>query len=597
MLRGALAVAITVAWAGCSGGGGGGVADDITLTLTTDGGATTLQAGQSLGIQAHLANATNPSVTWSLAGPACPAACGTLSPSGLDATYAAPSSVATNMLVRVEATSVQDASKKGSVQLTVLPRSCPAHGDLLRGQYAFLVQGFHLATAEGIAAIGSFTADGCGLVTGGNAEVYFGTGLGLSGSTELTGSYTVGADRRGTLTLGEGPSAVHFAMALGVVSGGVATKGALAVSDAGTAPVLSGAMYRQDAGAFSLGALAGSWAFVLNGWNGHGPREALGSTLMADTAGGLFGGVLDDVVFGVPAPGAPVPATIASWTGTFGAPDASGRSAIHAPALGGANGDAVAYVVTSTHALLLAYDTSAAAGAGRVVSGRMLRQAGPFDANSLSGTAVAFQAANYHQPGFEGMNMATLSIFEADGAGNLTGIELDQNAGGNQYHLAGVAYTYTVASDGQATIWSAPSIPGGKWYLLARNTGLMLGFDVGVSIGQILPQADGPFSASSVDGDYLLSQAPGGTQASVNGAGVATSSGNGMLETVVDVSQAGVFTAGLETNVTLSVEVSGRALGSDGYVYYVVSPTRLLRMIEGTYDWTTFYPVIEQFDR
>jgi len=591
MRRALILAAASSAWLAC-GGGGGGEKPDITFTLTTDGGATSVTSGRSLGVQAQVANSAQ-GVTWRLAGPACPGACGTLAASGLAATYTAPGALAVQLTVRVEATSVEDPTRVGSLELTAVP--CPANSGLLSGHYAFLLQGFHQGTGNGVAAIGSLEADGCGLVTGGSADFYFGPGVGQSGGSLVSGSYAIGDDRRGTITLGASQSSVHLAVGLGVVSGGVATKGALVTTDGGTVPVLSGAMYRQDPTAFAASGLSGPYAFVLNGWDGAGPREALGSTVVADGAGALAGGVLDDMVFGNPGS-----LTTASWAGTLTAPSVNGRTQLTAPVLTGATGSAVLYVATRTHALMLISDPT---GAGRVLSGRLLAQAGPFDATSLSGTCVTFQAANYDQPGYEGLNSTVLALFTADGAGHLAATSVDQSFGGNNYFSdtgsgLDVHYSYEVAADGRANIVVVPpDTSGGIWYLLGPNTALMLGFDKGVSVGQILPQAGGPFSASTLAGSWLVSQAPGGTLGSASSAGVATSDGGGTLATVLDVSRYGVFTAGTAASASISVAANGRATDTAGQVYYVVNPARVVRTNQGSYDAATWFPVVQVLDR
>jgi hypothetical protein len=297
------------------------------------------------------------------------------------------------------------------------------------------------------------------------------------------------------------------------------------------------------------------------------------------------------------------PVTTPSWTGSWGAPSASGRSAVIAPALTGAGGAAVMYVVTANHLLLLVSDTTSP---GRVLSGQLLRQVPPFDLTSLSGTCVTSQAANYWTdlaPGsYTNLNTAILALFSADGAGHLSATSVDQSFGGNNWFGdtgtgLDVHYTYEVSADGQANILVAPGRSGGIWYLVGQNTALMLGFDAGVSVGQILPQTGGPFSAASIAGDYLVSQAPGAAAGSAQRAGVATSSGNSTLTTVLDVSRLGLFNAGGTESATLTVAPNGRATDSAGHVGYVVSPSLFLRTKQGTADEASWFPVIEVIER
>jgi hypothetical protein len=591
-MRALILVAASTIWFGCSGGASGN-GGDIGVTLTTAGGATTVPSGGTLSVKANVTNSATMAVSWSLAGSTCPGGCGTITPTGtLDyATYAAPSNALAQFTVTVTATSDEDRSKRGSVTLTVQPRVCPASAGLLSGQYAFLLQGFDQASQVGIALVGSLTADACGIVTAGAADYYLGPSAAGS-TTSLAGSYAVGTDQRGTLSLTAGAGTMHFAFALGGVGGGVASRGAITEMDAnaGSGPVLSGTIWRQDPTAFALNKISGPYAFLLNGWNGSGPREIGGGTLTADAAGTFSGHGLDQKVMGTSEG-----VTTTGWTGGYGTPSSSGRAVVTAPALTGASGSAVMYVVASNHVLMMISDTTSV---GRVLSGRMLAQAGPFSLSSLDGTCVTYQAANYDQPGYEGLNMAVLAIFTADGGGNLSAISLDESYGGNNYHaVSGIHYTYTVDAHGQATIFTAPSVPGGKWYLVDRNSALMLGFDYGASVGRILEQAAEPFSAASISGDYLVGQEPGAAFASFNRSGVATSTGSGALSTVLDVNRNGIVAAAQATSGTVTVGTNGRATDTDGNVIYVVSPTRFLRMNQGSFDPATWYPLIQIFDR
>lgn len=573
--------------AACSGGGGGGggsVPDDISVGITTQGGATTVPSGGTLGIVAQVNNAANGAVTWSLTGPSCPASCGTLTPTSAGAAdYVAPSDVTAQLTVTVTATSVQNPAKSDSVTLTVQARTCAANAALLNGPYAFLLQGFELSGRSGIAAVGSLTADGCGNVTGGEADYYFGPTL-AGHATSLGGTYTIGDDHRGKLSLTVGTLGKTFAVALGRIGGGIAAKGSLVEMGTPAVTVMSGSLWRQDASAFTAGAIAGPYAFVLNGWNGSGPREAMGGTAQADGAGHLTNGVLDDKRFG----SAPVLGT--AWTGSLGAPAASGRAALTATALTGASGVGVLYVVNAGQVIVLISDATAP---GRVLSGSMLAQTGPFGLGSLSGRSVAYQTANYDQPGYTMMTTSVLTMVSADGAGHLT-ISVDVSGGGNVSSASGIAYTYAVTPDGHAALYAGGSTLGGKWYLTAPNTALMLGLDTGVSIGAILPQAGGAFTAASIGGGYLATQAPGGSLGSTQASGVATSSGGGTLSTVMDVNEYGAAFWGEAASGAIAVDATGRATDTKGNVIYVVSPQTFLRM---SIDTTNFYPVVEVFEQ
>jgi hypothetical protein len=588
---------------GCSGGGGGGgIANDISVTMNTAGNATTVDSGGTLTIKANVTNTTsNMDVTWTLTGSNCPGNCGTITPTSTDfAEYKAPSNVTAQFQVTVTATSIENPAKSWSIVLTVQARNCPATAALLSGQYAFLLQGFsnNAGVGPGIATVGSLTADGCGTITGGSADYYFGT-TAAGNASSMSGSYTVGADNRGTLSLTVGTVTKTFAIALGKISNGVASKGGVTETAPSNPPtILSGSLWLQDPAAFLQSKITGSYAFVLNGWNAsqsYGPREAMGGTVTADGAGHFNSGLLDDKVYGIAA------VTATPWTGTYGVPSTSGRTILNASALTGANGTAIIYVVNASQLIVMISDASST---GRVFSGSMLaQQAGAFSLASLNSNIVTYQTANYWPgvPGYEMLTMSTLALFAPDGTGNLPITSYDQNAGANIYHATNPSgYTYTVDANGQATIYTAPSTTGGRWYLTGPNTGLLLGFDYGVSVGTILPQSAGTLSAASISGNYFASQAPGGSIWSPYSSGTGTSTGNGTLTTTMDMNINGNYTPQQQTTGTLTADtlVNGRITDTNNRAIYVVSPSNFLMLnIEVRYDNVNATPVIQLFEQ
>jgi hypothetical protein len=169
------------------------------------------------------------------------------------------------------------------------------------------------------------------------------------------------------------------------------------------------------------------------------------------------------------------------------------------------------------------------------------------------------------------------------------------NSGGNIALLpTPTGYTYTVAANGQALIFLG-SIAGGKWYLTKQNTGLMLGFDYGVSTGEFMPQSAGILSAASISGNYFASQAPGGSNQSPCSSGIATSTGNGTLITTMDINS-GAFTSGLQTSGTLTTGplVSGRIMDTNYNVIYVVSPGYFLMLNYAPGNYMSVIHIFEQ---
>jgi hypothetical protein len=576
----------------CSGGGGGGGgAADIEVSLSTAGSVTTVAAGGTVTIRAQVNNATDMNVAWSLSGTNCPNDCGTITQVATDfAEYKAPMYPPAQFAVTVTAASVENPARSASLVITVQARSCAASASLLNGQYAFLLQGFsnNAGSGAGIATVGSFTADGCGSITGGSADYYFGPTL-AGNTASLSGTYTIGADHRGTLSLIVNSATKTFFIALGKISNNVATRGGMTETGPSNLPtILSGSMWKQDTAAFSQNQITGPYAFVFNGWNAttsYGPREAMGGTVTADGAGNFTTGLVDDKAYGAAA------VTDKNWTGTYGAPSVNGRSVLIATTLTGTNGTGVIYVVNSGQLIVMISDTSST---GRVFSGSMLGQTGPFSQASLNGNIVTYQTANYWASGAETLTTSVLSLFSAD-SGTLVFPSYDQNDGGAINHGSMTPFTYTVAANGHATIYTTttPTTNGGKWYLTGLNTGLMLGFDTGGSVGEIMSQATGTFTTASISGDYFASQAPGGSIQSPYSSGTAKSSGNGMLSTTMDVYG---LTPGQQASGTLTADplINGRFTDTNYNIIYMVSPSKFLMLNESPGNYVSVIQIFEK---
>jgi hypothetical protein len=107
--------------------------------------------------------------------------------------YTAPSVVPPGGTVTVTATATEDPTQQASATLTVT--SATLNNALLNGQYAFLLRGVQV---EGTSALaGSILADGNGNITAGEESL---PGQ-ASPVTGIVGSYFIGSDGRGTITL------------------------------------------------------------------------------------------------------------------------------------------------------------------------------------------------------------------------------------------------------------------------------------------------------------------------------------------------------------------------------------------------------------
>src|SRR5439155_1367436 len=249
---------------------------------------------------------SNKGVSWSLMqnGSNCSPTCGTLSSastsSGAPVTYTAPASMPAPAGVTIVATALTDTTKSASALITVTGPCGTGSEALLKGQYAFLLQGFDANGPVGIA--GSFDADGAGNIakTVGLEDINRSSGP----QTNLTilsagSSYSVGSDNRGCMTLvNSAGTTTTFRFALGSITGtpGIANKGRSEEFDDATGTgtrAAVGEIRLQDPASFLNAQFSGPYAFGFYGQDSGGVRFAVAGTFTPDGLGAITGGAFD----------------------------------------------------------------------------------------------------------------------------------------------------------------------------------------------------------------------------------------------------------------------------------------------------------------
>jgi hypothetical protein len=445
----------------------------------------------------------------------------------------------------------------------------------LKGQYAYEINSFGSVAGNRHAEVGSFTADGMGHITSGVVDCNGPNGsaqaVPLSGSL---GSYAVGPDHRGTLTLNFASTALcgftsrTVAFALGSLNNsGVATVGRLVEFDYTTAmpdDVGSGVMYLQQTAAFALSSITGPYAFQLIGQNTTpGVRVVEAGSATADGAGNLNPGELDINNNGT--------ATNTAFTATLTIDAAntatSGRLIFKFTT--GASGNAVLYIVSANQALLMTTDAESSNG---LVSGEMqLQSSTSFSNADLTGNAVFYLE---DQGQTTGDSRATIGLVSFDGAGKLTVVSQDKNDSGvhtSKTNQTGL--TYSVAANGRVTITGANNPQTA--YLVSPTSAFLIESSGGTSAGFVEVQTGGPFSTASISGNYIFGVAPPAVPASVFSSGVATSTGGGTLNVTSDESS--LFGLALDQAITATgFNVASNGVGTDsvGDVIYMISPPK-----------------------
>jgi hypothetical protein len=453
---------------------------------------------------------SNQGVTWTLTqgtpplpcSPACGTISATSSPSGTPITYNAPSVVPSPSMVTLMATSMSDTTRSGSSTFTVVnPDSA------LNGHYAFLFNGFDDATGKQVAVAGSFTADGFGTITGGEEDINEPSGTHIL--VTFTGTYIVGLDNRGTITLSNSlPASLTYAFALGSFNAGVASKGRLIEFD-DTSGVTgtrgSGFLRLQDPTAFLQSKITGVYGLGISGQDSKAGRIATAGLFSADGAGNISGGTEDINDAGT------VKNSV-SFTGTYTAPDSTNGRATSALSSGT---HFSLYVVSASEALLMTTDAESTAG---LQSGSVLSQAStPYTNSSLNAGSVFYEV---------GVNAAStaqsnvqIGLFSANGSGGLTIISDENDGGSITANNTTSGLTYSVASNGRVTI-TGGSGSHPILYLVDKNKAFLLGADGSVGFGFLEPQSGGPFTAFSLSGTFFLGVAPPAVTASTVSSGL-----------------------------------------------------------------------------
>jgi hypothetical protein len=525
----------------------------------------TVQTG---GVQQFTATVSpsgaNQAVTWSLSGTGCTgASCGTIDATGK---YAAPATAPTPATVTLTASSVTAVTKSASATITV---TAPAPADLakLTGPYAFLFNGGDSGGAVVIA--GSFTADGSGNITGGLEDISRVSGV--STSVSFTGTYTVGADNRGSMTLTSTTPAVTstFGFALGGFATGVATKGRFQGTFATAGADGVGQLEKQDPAGFSAAAVSGPYVLGFEGVNDTGGRFVVAGRFDANGVAALTNGQVD-------ANSAGTLINKASMTGAYTAA-ASGRGTAALAITGVINPVNVSFYVVSRKKLFAMQTGPRSATVKGVLSGTIKEQSGgPFVVSSLSGNAVV---------ALQGVSGTGTSVLvgqaTANGAGSLSGVT-DQNDAGVIVLNRTLFGTYTVDADGLGrgtlTLTGDPKVK--TIYFEKPNKVFIMDTNIGAQFGVAEAQAAGPFANASVSGNYFFG---GAVNSPSGGCGVLTANGAGSTSGFVCVNDFFSFSG------THSVAANGRAtqtIDENGFdsspsIFYLISPSDLVAIDVG----------------
>lgn len=533
---------------------------DILVSLLPSSATVALNGTQQFNAQ------VNPltSVTYSLSGAGCAGAtCGTISSSGL---YTAPSGLPNPPSVTVKATSTAEATASATALITLVS----SFNSRVKGTYAFHFSGFDAGGA--VYSAGIFTADGSGLISAGVEDINRSSG---AAQAAFTGSYVVGSDNRGTLTLVSGSVTSIYKFAIG------ASGEAIFIESDVTGTRGTGVFDKADSTAFSNSAISGPFVMGLSGNDQSNKHVGIAGMITTDGAaptGNITLGSVDLNDAG---------AHLASATlSGFYAVASNGRGTmqITATALSTTYNFAF-YVVANAELFIVSTDPVSASNprVGGIVIGQAVT---PFSNSTFNGNAV------FNLIGFNSTpaSVVALGILGTDGSGNLTsGSMFDENNAGAVVAQQALAGTYNIATTGMGTVTVTSANPPASSfviYAVTTNKGFLL--DVSSSnalFGFIEPQIagnGGTFSPATIQGTFVTGTTTDAITSATNISGVLSLDGSSSITGTQDESTPTMNTSMQSVAASYAVSTNGRGTeavsspAASNRVLYVVNGSKFI---------------------
>lgn len=503
---------------------------------------------------------------------------GTINAAGV---YTSPLTPPIGQTVIVTAVAQDSPNSTASLPVTIAGYSLSS----LQGPFAFSLSG---TNASGrFSRAGSFSADAAGGLGSVLEDVTTSTSA-TSTPIVTTGSYTVGADGRGTLKFNDGLTPANFNFVL--VNG---TRLQLMGVDAGE--TASGQANAQDFGTFQnapLSALSGTYIFDFSGVDAAKGLSEIGE-FTADGAGHVTNGSLSvndggasssfqidgtrTTVTACPSPAS----SLSTYTVS-----PNGRGTLTLTTCGGG---------PALNLNFYAVSAGAAAFAGTDTVKQVVGYTSTLDPNASFTAATLNGSYSFLLAGSTAAGpIATVGNFVADGNGNITSGVLDENLNGavvlNVFQSSGTtAGSYTIAPNGQGTLTFKTA---SRTYTLvfymgevgSGTTAVLQETDSGIaSDGNFSLQQGAPFALASVQGNYALQTngvSAGASQ--VTSGQIGSNAAGTIVSGVIDTNIGGTtVTLGQATTGSYSAPAAtGRVTltltaGAQNYVGYIGSSNQI----------------------
>jgi len=471
-----------------------------------------------------------------------------------------------------------------SIAINPAAGACTNTGNnsVLVGQYAFTLRGYN---GQGfLAVVGSFTADGNGNITAGEADTNGVLGPTTGSLIITTSSYSVGPDNRGCATLATSFGTFYTRFAVGGVSAGVATSGRIIEFDnpGASAYVASGQIVQQSPATF-VTPLSGSYTVRTSGWDPSAP----GRIVCVGTVTGAkykFSSQEQDCNDN---------ATLSNTTNTYTTTntqlntytiaDANGRSTANIT-VGQTVTDLTLYWATSTQLFVLNSDP------GVAFAGDWLLENVPLSSKAFSQSSFNSNVAAYTSGlGTSGADGSVLLATEsANGSSALTS-QLYLDSGGT-WQDSSTSCTYSVIGNGRVTLSGSHCQPNPSiFYLNALNSAYILATDPTMGLGEFDPQTIG-LTNSALAGTFVVGTSEVVSQAAQAEVGILTVTTNGIMTSTTDSASTATQNADVSGSDTLALNPDGTfSTGSSGgiTVGLAVSGSKLVMVSNPTLTYPT----------
>jgi hypothetical protein len=365
----------------------------------------------------------------------------------------------------------------------------------LNGDYAFGFSGIsgNGTTSSAFGAVGRFTTDGAGNLSNGEL-VTNGVGAGATSAQLFTGTYSIGADNRGVMTLNFSGSSAKLAFAM-LANGNAQFIEFDAAGGSGT--IGSGTIEKADPTAYSTARITGDYAFGAAGFDNGNNRAAIEGRFTSNGTGALINPAGDLNGYGTDYP---MTFTAANYTVSN---TATGRGTMHLAFTFGGAPDALNFVFYIVNAgKLFVMESDPVATATPLLNGVVVQQhapAGGFTNTSLNGNLVIYLTGHSACGTVSGIPKAVAGLLTTNGSGALS-LTYDENFCSAPNSVTGAAGTYSVAGNGRVPI----TIGGYSLvaYLVNTNQIFLFVSDSNVLFGAGEPQAAVSFTNGALQGTY-----------------------------------------------------------------------------------------------